>query len=213
MIVGQSVDDRDAAAARQFFDVTVRVGPHNQAVHEPRQDPGGVGNRLAPAKVKVVLVQEERVATQLMNADLERDTGARAGLGEDQRPSLAREHRLVPKALPFELPGHRKDLGRLLRREVRLLQKVLHGRKKVRFYGNRPCAARTNYGPAAPLRLQSSFAKPMENRSQAPVRRPGWAADYRAPCSVRIVNPCFVITTVTFPSMPLTKAGIFCSAK
>src|SRR5664280_2198765 len=167
--VGQRIDHGNAAVPRQLLHIAVGIGSNHQAVDKARQDARRVGDRFTAAEMQVVLVQEERMTPQFMNADFERDAGARAGLGEDQRPSLLREHRSIPAARPLELPGEREDFGHLLRLEVRLLEEVLHGRKKV-VSTTAPRRRPEENGPASrsgravpPTKVTASASRPLSS--------------------------------------------------
>ena len=51
--VGEAVDHRDGAVARQLLDVGVIEGADHDAVEVAREHPRGVADRLAPAELDV----------------------------------------------------------------------------------------------------------------------------------------------------------------
>src|SRR4051812_40175529 len=104
----------------------MRVGADHQPMHEAAEHLGGVPDRLAPADLNVIGVEEQRIPTEFMNADFKRHARACAGLGKNHRPSLALEGFLVMAALLLEMTGHRENLHDLLARKIGFLEKMFH---------------------------------------------------------------------------------------
>ena len=112
--------------ARELLDVLVGEGADHDAVHVARQDARRVGDRLAAAELDVARRQEERVAAQLVGADLERDAGAGGRLHEDHRQRLAGEGLLLVLAAPHPL-GQVEEREQLGPGEVRDREEVAVG--------------------------------------------------------------------------------------
>ena len=129
--VGEGVDHGHRAPLGQLLDLGLVEGAHDQSVHVTGKHPRGIGDALTAAELDVVLAEEKRIATQLMDTDFEGDAGARAGLGEDHRPGLPGKHRgPLGGAEPFELLRRVEHGPRLRGGEVGLLKEV-HDRGKT----------------------------------------------------------------------------------
>jgi hypothetical protein len=92
--VREAVDHRHVSELRELLDVLVREGADHDAVDVPREDARGVSDRLAAAELHVSWREEQRVAAELIGADLEGDAGTRRSLHEDHRQRFSGE-RLV----------------------------------------------------------------------------------------------------------------------
>src|SRR5258706_10262378 len=92
------------------------------------QHAGGVFDRLATAEVNVICAEEQRFATKFTDADLEGNTGARGGLGEDQGPGLTGERlMLAAGSLTLENGTVRQDVIDVRRGHFFQTEKVFHG--------------------------------------------------------------------------------------
>ena len=119
--VREGVDDRHTGSGRQLLDGAVLVPADDDALHEAGEHPGGVGGRLPAAHLHARLPaggQEEAVAAELGDADLERDAGARGLLGEDQGERLARERVAVRRRVLLHGVRELEDTSELARGEI-----------------------------------------------------------------------------------------------
>ena len=93
--------------ARQFLDVVLGEGADHQAVEVAREHGGGVPERLAPAELEVGGRQVEPGPSELVDADLERDTRSSRGLLEDHPERAAGEEvvLLAPGLALLEVVG------------------------------------------------------------------------------------------------------------
>ena len=98
-----------AAASRSTSPVV--VGPHHEAVDKPGKDPGRVLDRLAPAQLDVIPIQEQGVASELMDPDLEGHPGPGARLGEEQGPGLSGQRRRSAPRVRVQIPPTRFRLN------------------------------------------------------------------------------------------------------
>ena len=73
--VGQRVDHRHRRRRGQLRDPLVAEGAEHDRGDVAGQHPGGVRERLAPAEVGGLRVDDDRVAAELGDAGLERDAG------------------------------------------------------------------------------------------------------------------------------------------
>src|SRR5262249_55827483 len=103
----QAVDHRHARAARQLPYPLIGSGADHDAVEVAGEDPSCVGDRLSAGQLELVGAQDDRRRAQLRHPDLERDTGARRGLLEDQghRPPHQSVGSLSPLPAALELLG------------------------------------------------------------------------------------------------------------
>src|SRR6266700_2401930 len=86
--VGEAVDHRHRAVARQVQDVLVSEDPGHDPVHEPREHACGVGDALAPLKLYVVDPEVEGGPPELEHPGLEGYPRPRRGLLEDHGQRL-----------------------------------------------------------------------------------------------------------------------------
>ena len=89
--VGERVDDRHARVGGHLGDGVVRVGAQHDHVHPALQVPRHVGDGFALAQRRVGLVDEDRVAAHGVDAGLESQARAQAGLLEHQHHLLGVE--------------------------------------------------------------------------------------------------------------------------
>ena len=123
MEVGEAVDHGHRRRRGHVRDVLVREGADHDAVDVARQHAGGVGDRLAASQLDVAWRQEQRMAAELVRADLERHARARRGLHEDHRERLPRERLLVVLA-GLHAVGKVEQGDDLFLGEVRNLQEI-----------------------------------------------------------------------------------------
>ena len=105
LVVRERIDGGNARVVRELLDIALREGAEDGAVDHPAQHARGVLDRLAAAKLDLAGGQEDHLAAQLADADLEGDAGARGGLGEEHGPGLAGQ-RLLGVLPAFLLEGH-----------------------------------------------------------------------------------------------------------
>ena len=91
MLVRERVDDRDARVLRELGDRGLGERPDDDGGTEPRQRPGGIGDRLAAAELQLVGPQHERQHAQAMRRGRERDARARGRLLEEAGQRLGRK--------------------------------------------------------------------------------------------------------------------------
>ena len=119
LVIRQRIDGGDLGKFREFFHVGLRIGADDRAVNHAAQHAGGVLDRLAAAQLNVIGVQKHHPGTQFADASLERDAGARGGLGKNQRPRLARERLCrMRAALAFDRGGVVQDFFKIRRRQL-----------------------------------------------------------------------------------------------
>ena len=110
LVVREGVDGGDLRVVRELLDVALGEGAEHSAVNHAAHHAGGVLDRLAAAKLNLAGRQENDLAAQLADADLEGDAGARGGLGEDHGPGLAGQRQLgVLAAFLLQLRGVGQD--------------------------------------------------------------------------------------------------------
>jgi hypothetical protein len=115
--VGERVDHRYRRGRGERRQPLVGEGPDHDRVHVPRQHPRRVLDRLAPAEVRGLRVDDHRVPAELGDADLERDPGAQRRLLEDDRDRPAPQRLAVDRC-------EVEDGGLLHRAEVVVAQEV-----------------------------------------------------------------------------------------
>ena len=82
LVVRKGVNGGDLGVAGEFLDVALGEGAEHGAVDHAAQDAGGVLDGFAAAKLDFAGWEENDLAAQLADADLEGDAGARGGFGE-----------------------------------------------------------------------------------------------------------------------------------
>ena len=65
LLVGQGVDDGDGGGRGKLDQPLLAEGPDDDGVAEPGEDPGGVGDRLAPTELHLVGLQHDGVPAEL----------------------------------------------------------------------------------------------------------------------------------------------------
>ena len=90
VIVGEAVDDGHARPLGQLVDVGLRERADHDRVEVAREHHRRVAHGLAAAQLELALRQVERVAAELVHADLEGHARARGGLVEDHAERAAR---------------------------------------------------------------------------------------------------------------------------
>ena len=117
MVVREAVDHGHARELRQLVDVGLRERADHDRVEIAREHHRGVAHGLAAAELELALRHVERVAAELVHADLERHARARRGLVEDHAErsagaQLVRRARLL-RGLQGDAEGQQPvELGR-----------------------------------------------------------------------------------------------------
>ena len=137
LLVVEAVDDGDGRVRGELFHALPSECPVHDAVDVSAQDPGGVGDRLASANLRVVWAEEESMATELRHADLEGDAGARRCLLEDHREALSAQGFVGLARL-----GPVLDFSRQLEQANQVLADIEH-RDEVSLGGHRRTILRT----------------------------------------------------------------------
>ncbi len=73
------------APVSELLEHLIRAGAHTHRGNVPGEHQRRIANRLAAGELELIGAQHHRVAAQLVNADLEGDTGRGRRLLEDQR--------------------------------------------------------------------------------------------------------------------------------
>ncbi len=147
-LVGQRVDHRDRARARQLLDAVLAGRAPGDRGDLPGEHPGDVGDRLAAPDVRLGRVDLKRQAAELGDADGERDAGAQARLVEEQGDRLRPGQRAEGLAVRLHRLRQVEDLGLLGRAEVVVAQ-------EVPWHRSRPLLVRPGSGwRAAPRRTR-----------------------------------------------------------
>src|SRR5207248_7603324 len=108
-------DDGDGGRRGKLGQPLLAEGPDHDGVAEPGEDPGGVGDRLAPTELHLVGLQHDGVPAELTDRHLEGDPGPGGRLLEDHRHREALEAAGMLAAPLLQLRGT-PDRGRLLGR-------------------------------------------------------------------------------------------------
>ncbi|MPL67367.1 hypothetical protein SDC9_13058 [bioreactor metagenome] len=93
--VRQPVDDGHRGVFRHLEQRRLLEGADHDHVNIARQNPRGVGDGLAMAKLHFLARKHHRLPAQLAHTDVEADTGAGRGFFEDQCDHAARQRLLV----------------------------------------------------------------------------------------------------------------------
>ena len=88
VFVAERVHHGHARVCRHLFEPSLGVGAPDDSGDLTVEHAGGVGNRLLAGHLTGLGIDDQRSATEVGNADTERDSGARRGLVEDQRDGL-----------------------------------------------------------------------------------------------------------------------------
>src|SRR4051812_44191057 len=101
--------------------------PYNQPMHISGKHLGGILDGLSSSDLDVILVQEKRISTELVNTYFKGNARPGARFREDHGPGLVLKHRRgMSPPLLLETLGQRKDFSHFMRLEIRFFQKVLH---------------------------------------------------------------------------------------
>ena len=109
-VVGQRVDGRNLGILGEFLDVVLGVGADDGAMNHSAQHPGGVFDWFPTTELAVVGIEEDGIATQFADANLEADTRSGGGLAEDERPGFSRERAYMVVPVRFH-SGHQIQNG------------------------------------------------------------------------------------------------------
>ena len=123
-IIGQSIDDRHRGILRHFFHTVLPISAPHDGVCHARKHPRGVSNRLATAQLGAGLVDDQRVAAQLGNADGEAGASASAVFVEKHSHSLRAGKRLGIETVFAELHAQFEDLLLLFMGDVVIAKHV-----------------------------------------------------------------------------------------
>ena len=109
--VREGVDRRQAAGRSERLQVGLRVGADHGPVEHPAEHAGGVLDGFAPAaELEVVAIEEECVAAEFTDADLETDPCTCRRLTENHPPAAMPERvRGVAAAGRFHLAAQGDD--------------------------------------------------------------------------------------------------------
>jgi hypothetical protein len=98
MVTGREhVHDRHGALLSELVENRIGAGADADGRHVTREHASGVAGRLTARELQLVAAEHERVAAEFVNADVERDAGARGRLLEDQRHGPAGEDLRGPR--------------------------------------------------------------------------------------------------------------------
>ena len=111
--IGQRVHDRDRRVPSQFFDVVLRERADHERVDVPREDGGGVADRLTACELQFFAGEGKRGASELRDARGEGDPRPRRGLEEEQRDRAPGEALLLAAVAPGLLELVREVENRL----------------------------------------------------------------------------------------------------
>ena len=106
-LVGESVEHRHPGVLRQLLDDLLAGAAVLDRVVHPAEHPRGVLHRLLVPDLRRVGVDVGHVGTLVVRRHLERATGTRGGLLEDERDVLARQAGPAEAGVlrPLEIPG------------------------------------------------------------------------------------------------------------
>ena len=123
---GHAVDDRHGGSSGEAFHPVVVEGADHHRVDHFRENPRGILNRFAASELGIPGADEQRVSTELVHADLERDAGPGGTQLEDhgERPALERLVVLATAPHVLEHPRAGHDSLQLVRAEVRKGEEV-----------------------------------------------------------------------------------------
>ena len=137
--IGETVDNRNGCEVGELLHVALGEGANHDPVDVAREDPSHVADRLAAAELDVARGEEESVTAELLGADLERNAGAGAALGEDHRQSLAGEREFGIRARLHPDRRIKQGLalgpGQIIKGEEVALSHAVPGRGSARMAG------------------------------------------------------------------------------
>lgn len=110
--IGEGVDDRDGAVVPEGVKQLMFKAADDNAVEVSGKDAGGIGGGFAASELGAVDIENDRMAAELPDADLEAEAGSGAALIKDERPGLAFEGGGgVAAALALKLVSEVEELG------------------------------------------------------------------------------------------------------
>jgi hypothetical protein len=87
-LIGEGIDGGDAGVVGEGLDIFLREGSDDGAMDHAPEDAGGVLDGFAPAELDFGGAEEERMAAEFVDTDLEGDACAGGRFGEDESPDL-----------------------------------------------------------------------------------------------------------------------------
>ena len=125
-IVGQAVDNRDAAETSQIFDFLLFKGTDHNTVEVTGEYAGSILNRFAAADLQVTGGEELCEAAQLVHTGFERNTGTGGGFLEDHTEGFAFQQMMGNTMLLviFELIGEVEDIDDFFLIQISHFQKM-----------------------------------------------------------------------------------------
>src|SRR5712691_1893291 len=169
-LVGEPVDHRDFAVARELFNRLVRVDAQHHRVRHSARDAGHVGDALAAPETDLRGREVHAVPAELRDPDVERQARAETRLLEDECDRAARE--AFTGRAGLEPPALFQQESELVALEVADRQEVAHPRRdghygKARRRGRRSSTSRSSAVAtrAASWRIVSCFS----HRSRGPL--------------------------------------------
>ena len=131
LLVGEGIDRRDPRETGEGLDVGLLEGADHRAVDHSTKYAGGVLDRLPAPKLDLAGGEEERLAAELADADLEADTGPGGGFGEEEAPAFAGQGLdSFLAAGGLDLFGKVNDFQDFGGRERLDGEKMLHGKQR-----------------------------------------------------------------------------------
>ena len=114
-LIGKGIDRGNAAIFGEIHHVTLGKSPDHGAMDHTPQYAGGILDGFPTTKLNVVGCEEQYVASEFTNADLETDTRTRGGFREHEGPALVSE-RVTFVVAPgrLHIGGQRKNAFNLL---------------------------------------------------------------------------------------------------
>jgi hypothetical protein len=131
VIGGEHVHHGHRRVLRQLLHRPVRARADGDHMHEPGEHERGVAHRFASRELHLALAQHERVAAELVHADLEGHAGPRGRPLEDQGHAASGQ-RAGREAIALELGRAVEQGSELGARKLRACEEVAwHGRGMV----------------------------------------------------------------------------------
>ena len=128
--IGHAVDHRHGGVARQLLQLPLVEGPDHDPVAVPAQSPGGILDRLSPARLGIRSGEVDGMAPQLEHSGLKGGPGPGGVLGEHHGQHLALQLPVGNAVLHvvFQLIRQIQDRKDLLPAQLRQLQQIFFHR-------------------------------------------------------------------------------------